>query len=90
MSWGCQAEVETAILTTMNTKTTPNFTETCESIKLGIDTYGKWDYVAGISMVPRRNRSDLKLFFQRFEDVFKSGQGNCFRNPMNLLAICNA
>ena len=37
---------QTPNLTTMNTKTESNPTETCQSIKLGIDAHAKWFYVA--------------------------------------------
>jgi len=45
MAWGCQAGIKTPNLTTMNTNTESNPTETCQSIKLGIDAHAKWFYV---------------------------------------------
>jgi hypothetical protein len=46
MTWVCQAGVETANLTTVMKKYKITPTETCESIKLGIDAHAKWYYVA--------------------------------------------
>ena len=45
MARGCQAGIKTPNLTTMNTNTESNPTETCQSIKLGIDAHAKWFYV---------------------------------------------
>lgn len=46
MTWGCQAGVDTANLSTVMKHYKINPTETYESIKLGIDAHAKWHYVA--------------------------------------------
>jgi hypothetical protein len=46
MTWGCQAGVEPANLTTVMKHYKITNTESYESIKLGIDAHAKWYYVA--------------------------------------------
>ena len=46
MTWGCQAGVEPANLTTVMTTTRQTTTKSYDTIKLGIDAHAKWYYVA--------------------------------------------
>ena len=69
MTWGCQAGVETANLTTVmkNYKITP--TESSESIKLGIDAHAKW-----YCRLPPKTAQIAIRFLERFE--FKNGEAD--------------
>ena len=46
MTWGCQAGVEPADLTTFMIKDKTTSTKSHATIKLGIDAHTKWYYVA--------------------------------------------
>jgi hypothetical protein len=46
MTWGCQAGVEPAKLTTVMTEYKLTPTKSYDTIKLGIDAHAKWYYVA--------------------------------------------
>lgn len=56
MTWGCQAGVEPANLTTDMKHYKITGTESYESIKLEIDAHAKWYYVARNSTERPRNR----------------------------------